>query len=129
MQLHMMKSKIHRARVTEADLEYEGSLTVDSELMEAAKMIPHEMVKVYNVNNGDRFETYVIPGEPGSGTICLNGAAARKGQRDDLLIIVTSCWLDQAQAQKHQPTVVLVGEGNRIKSMPDKDAVHLQAAL
>ncbi len=116
MQRHMMKSKIHRAKVTEADLEYEGSLTVDQELLDAAQMLPYEMVKVFNCNSGDRFETYVIPGPAGSGVICLNGAAARKGQKGDLLIIVTSTWLDQAELAEYRPVVVLVDQNNRIKA-------------
>jgi len=127
MQRHMMKSKIHRATVTEADLEYEGSLTVDQELLDAAQMLPYEMVKVFNCNSGDRFETYVIPGPAGSGVICLNGAAARKGQKGDLLIIVTSTWLDQAELEDYQPVVVLVDEKNRIKARLPESA-PLQAA-
>ncbi len=127
MHRHMMKSKIHRATVTEACLDYEGSLTVDQNLLDAAAMLPYEMVKVYNVNNGERFETYVIPGEAGSGVICLNGAAARKGQKGDLLIIVTSCWLSEAEVAKHQPVVVLVDDKNRVKSLltGSQPALHL----
>ncbi len=115
MHRHMLKSKIHRAKVTEACLEYEGSLTVDPVLLDAAQMIPYEMVKIFNCNNGERFETYVIPGEPHSGVICLNGAAARRGQTGDLLIIVTTCWLEDQEAREHQPVVVLVDEQNHIK--------------
>lgn len=127
MHRHMMKSKIHRATVTEACLDYEGSLTVDQHLLDAAAMVPYEMVKVYNVNNGERFETYVIPGEPGSGVLCLNGAAARKGQRGDLLIIVTSAWLSEQEVAKHHPVVVLVDEKNRVKTLLDEPqaALHL----
>lgn len=116
MHRHMMKSKIHRATVTEACLDYEGSLTVDQDLLNASAMVPYEMVKVYNVNNGERFETYVIPGEPGSGVLCLNGAAARKGQKGDLLIIVTSAWLAEDEVAEHKPVVVLVDENNKVKS-------------
>lgn len=116
MHRHMMKSKIHRATVTEACLDYEGSLTVDQDLLNASAMVPYEMVKVYNVNNGERFETYVIPGEPGSGVLCLNGAAARKGQKGDLLIIVTSAWLGEDEVAEHKPVVVLVDENNKVKS-------------
>ena len=85
----MMKSKIHRATVTQADLHYEGSLTISAELMQAADILPYEMVHVYNVSNGERFETYAIEGEADSGIICLNGAAARKGAPGDLIIITT----------------------------------------
>jgi aspartate 1-decarboxylase len=128
MHRHMMKSKIHRATVTQADLEYEGSLTVDQKLLDAAKMVPYEMVKVFNVNNGERFETYVIPGQPGSGVLCLNGAAARKGQRGDLLIIVTTAWLEEAEARAHQPTVVLVDGDNRIKEVVAQESAGLRVA-
>ncbi len=128
MQRFMMKSKIHRATVTEADLHYEGSLTVDQELLDAAQMVPYEMVKVYNVNSGDRFETYVIPGPAGSGVMCLNGAAARKGQRGDLLIVVTSCVLEEAEVAGHKPVVVLVDEHNRIKKQSDGEKAFLKVA-
>lgn len=127
MHRHMMKSKIHRATVTEACLDYEGSLTVDRNLLDAAVMVPYEMVKVYNVNNGERFETYVIPGEPGSGVLCLNGAAARKGQKGDLLIIVTSAWLSDQEVAEHHPVAVLVDEKNRVKTLlkESQPSLHL----
>ncbi len=128
MQRFMMKSKIHRATITQADLHYEGSLTVDQELLDAAQMIPYEMVKVYNVDNGERFETYVIPGPRHSGVICLNGAAARKGMVGDLLIIVTQCVLDQAEAAKHEPVVVLVDKQNRIKKESNGETAFLKVA-
>lgn len=128
MNRHMMKSKIHRATVTEACLDYEGSLTVDSTLLEAAAMIPYEMVKVYNVNNGERFETYVIPGEPDSGVLCLNGAAARKGHKGDLLIIVTSAWMTEEEVAEHRPVAVLVDEKNKIKSKLTESQACLQLA-
>lgn len=110
----MFKSKIHRATVTEANLQYEGSLTVDCALMEAADMLPYEQVSVLNINNGERFETYLIPGKRGSGTICLNGAAARKGQVGDKIIILTYTVMTEEEAQHHMPTVVLVDEQNTI---------------
>lgn len=128
MQRHLMKSKIHRATVTQADLNYEGSLTVDQELLDAAKMLPYEMVKVYNINTGDRFETYVIPGQAGSGVICLNGAAARKGQKGDLIIVVTSCWLSESELKGFEPVVVLVDEKNHVKSLIKEQAQHLKVA-
>lgn len=115
MQVHMMKSKLHRATVTEACLEYEGSLTVDQDLMDLTGMLPNEMVKVYNLNNGERFGTYLICGKRGSGVICLNGAAARKGQPGDRIIILTSCWLDADQAESFEPKVVVLDEKNRPK--------------
>jgi aspartate 1-decarboxylase len=128
MHRHMMKSKIHRAKVTQADLHYEGSLTVDRNLMDAAQMIPSEMIKVYNVDNGERFETYVIPGPADSGVICLNGAAARKGHVGDLLIIVTSAWMTEQEAASHEPVVVLVDKDNRIKKESNGETAFLKVA-
>jgi aspartate 1-decarboxylase len=115
MLLKVLKSKIQRATVTDADLHYEGSLSVDSLLIEAADMIPHESVHVWNVNNGTRLETYVIPAAAGSGTICLNGAAARMGQPGDLIIIATFAWMEDSAARGHEPRVVLVDARNRIR--------------
>lgn len=113
----LYKSKIHRARVTQAELYYEGSLTVDRELMDTADMLPFEKVQVVNVNNGQRFETYVIEGEPGSGTICLNGAAARLGQVGDEVIIITYGEYADEEARNHVPTTVLVDEQNKVKKI------------
>jgi aspartate 1-decarboxylase len=96
--------------------------------MDAAQMIPYEMIKVYNVDNGERFETYVIPGPAASGVLCLNGAAARKGQKGDLLIVVTSCVLDEAEVAAHKPVVVLVDEHNRIKKQSDGEKAFLKVA-
>ena len=109
----MFKSKIHRATVTGADLDYEGSITIDSELMQLADILPYEKVDIYNITNGERFSTYVIPGEPGSGEICLNGAAARKVQKGDKVIIVTYCELDEEEIKDFSPTIVLVNEENK----------------
>ncbi len=109
----MFKSKIHRATVTGADLNYEGSITIDSELLKLADIYPYEKVDIYNVTNGERFSTYVIPGEPGSGEICLNGAAARKVQKGDVVIIVSYCELTEEEIKEFSPTVVLVDEENR----------------
>lgn len=117
MILTLCKSKIHRARVTEAELYYEGSLTVDTELLTASKILPYEKVQVVNVNNGQRFETYIIPGEAGSGVICLNGPAARLGAVGDEVIIIAYAEFDEAEARSYQPTVVLVDEHNRIKNI------------
>ncbi|MCB2193389.1 MAG: aspartate 1-decarboxylase [Deltaproteobacteria bacterium] len=128
MQRHMFKSKLHRATVTEAELHYEGSLSVDEDLMDAAEMIPNEMIQVYNINNGERFETYIIPGPRGSGVICLNGAAARKGEAGDKVIIVTTCWLDEAELAKHQPLSVLVGEDNKIVKITRQEQHGLRVA-
>ncbi|TCK03910.1 aspartate 1-decarboxylase [Phorcysia thermohydrogeniphila] len=113
MRRFMFKSKIHRATVTGADLHYEGSITIDSELLKLADILPYEKVDIYNITNGERFSTYVIPGEPGSGEICLNGAAARKVQKGDLVIIVSYCELEEEEIEDFQPIVVLVDEKNR----------------
>jgi len=108
----MFKSKIHRAKVTGADLNYEGSITIDSELLKLADIFPYEKVDIYNVTNGERFSTYVIPGQPG-GEICLNGAAARKVQKGDTVIIVSYCELSDDEIKNYSPIVVLVDEENR----------------
>lgn len=114
MQRHLMKSKIHRATITSADLHYEGSLTVDADLLDAADLRTHEEVQVVNVNNGARFSTYVIPGPRGSGVIQLNGAAARLGMAGDLVIVISYGLYDEAEAARHHPTVVFVDEKNRV---------------
>lgn len=113
MQRHLMKSKIHRATITSADLHYEGSLTVDEDLLDAADLHSYEEVQVVNVNNGARFTTYAIPGPRGSGVIQLNGAAARLGMAGDLVIVISYGLFDEAEAARHQPTVVFVDERNR----------------
>ena len=106
MQIEVVKSKIHRVAVTEADLNYIGSITIDEDLMEAANIIENERVYIYNINNGERFETYVIKGERGSGTLCLNGAAARLVQKGDLVIIVSYATMDFEEAKNWKPTVI-----------------------
>ncbi|MBP8644700.1 MAG: aspartate 1-decarboxylase [Syntrophobacteraceae bacterium] len=115
MQRVLLKSKIHRARVTEADLEYEGSLTIDEDLMKAADILEFEQVKVYNINNGARFDTYAISGAPGSGIICLNGAAARMGARGDLIIITTYALFSESEIRGHRPKLLFVDTDNRRK--------------
>lgn len=114
MTREMFKSKIHRATITEADLNYEGSLTVDPDLLEAADMLPYERVYIYNIDNGSRFDTYIIEGEKDSGTIGLNGAAARLGHVGDKVIIVTYAVMNEAEAKNHQPKIILVDENNRV---------------
>lgn len=106
MMIEVLKSKIHRVRVTEANLNYVGSITIDEELLEAANMIEGEKVQILDINNGERFETYIIKGERGSGCICLNGAAARKVAVDDLVIIVSYALLDFEQAKQFEPWVI-----------------------
>jgi aspartate 1-decarboxylase len=110
----MMKSKLHRATVTEANLEYVGSITIDRDLMDAADLLPNEKVQVVDNNNGARLETYVIEGPRGSGVICLNGAAARLVQPGDNVIIISYAELEDAEARAWEPTVVFVDEDNRI---------------
>ena len=113
MQLTLLKGKIHRAVVTQCDLNYEGSISVDSALMERAGILPHEQVDVLNINNGERFTTYAIPAPPGSGIIGVNGAAARLAQKGDLVIIVAYARMEEAQARSFQPRVVIVDAANR----------------
>ena len=110
----MCKSKIHRAVVTEANLYYEGSLTVDSDLLDAADILPYERVQVVNVNNGERFETYAIPGKRRSGIICLNGAAARLGHVKDEIIIITYGTYSPEELKTYKPTVILLDKENKI---------------
>jgi len=117
MMLSMLKCKIHRAVVTEANLNYAGSLTLDPLLMDAAGLLAHEKIQVVNINNGARFETYVIPGNPGTGTVCLNGAAARLGHPGDLVILIAYALMDAAEARTHLPVVVHVDAKNRITSV------------
>ncbi len=119
MQISMLKSKIHRAVVTEAELNYVGSVTIDRDLMEAAGLYEYEHVHIVNVNNGSRMETYVIEGERGSGIICLNGAAARLGQKGDVIIIMSYASLTPDEIQGHHPKVVFVNEQNRIVKKTD----------
>jgi aspartate 1-decarboxylase len=116
----LLKSKIHRARVTEAELHYEGSCSIDEELMRAADLVPHEHVHIWNVTNGNRFETYVIPAPKGSGTIKINGAAAHQAKKDDLIIITSFAHYDAKGAKKHKPKIVFVDERNRIKKIANK---------
>ena len=114
MQIEVLKSKIHRATITQADLNYIGSLTLDEELMEAANLIENEKITVVNVNNGERLETYIIKGKRNSGVVCLNGPAARKGAVGDIIIVISYALLDFEEAKTFQPKVVFPGEGNRI---------------
>ncbi len=110
----MFKSKIHRATVTHADLDYEGSVTIDSSLLDAADIMPHEHVHIWNVTRGTRIETYALKGEAGSGTICINGAAAHQNSPGDLVIISTFASYNEAELKKYNPTVVMVDEHNKI---------------
>lgn len=115
MQRIMLKSKIHRATVTDADLNYEGSITIDEGLMQQADLVPFEKVAIYNVSNGERFSTYAIKGKKGSGVICLNGAAARKVSKGDLVIIASYVMVEDAEAKGWNPKCVHVDAKNRVK--------------
>lgn len=113
MQRILLKSKIHRARVTEANLDYEGSCTIDRDLLQAADILPYEQIKIYNVHNGARFDTYAMAGPTGSGVICLNGAAARMGAKGDLIIITSYANYDDSEVSGHQPKIILVDADNK----------------
>ena len=119
MQISMLKSKIHRAVITQAELDYVGSVTIDEELMEAAGLCEYEHVYIVNVNSGSRIETYVIAGERGSGVICLNGAAARSGQKGDRVIIMAYANMSPEESATHRPRVVFVGDKNEIIKVAD----------
>ena len=111
----LLKSKIHRATVTEANVNYEGSITVDKELMDAADLIPYEQVHIFNVTNGQRFFTYVIVGKPGSGVVCINGAAAHLAREGDTIIIASFASYNENECKRHEPKPVYVNEENKIK--------------
>ena len=113
MQRILLKSKIHRATVTDSNLQYEGSLTIDEDLLRFADILPYEQIKIYNVSNGERFDTYAIGGPAGSGEICLNGAAARKGAKGDLIIIASYAGYDEAELARHEPKIVLLDSNNK----------------
>ena len=114
MMIEVLKSKLHCATVTEANLNYMGSITIDEDLMDAANLIAGEKVQIVNNNNGERFETYIIKGKRGSGCICLNGAAARKVQVGDVVIIIAYALMDFEEAKNYSPIVVFPKEGNRL---------------
>ena len=116
----MLKSKIHRARVTDANIDYEGSISIDTKLMKAANIIPFEQVHVLNINNGARFTTYAIEGGEGTGEICLNGAAARLAVKNDLVIIITYTQVPEEELKNYKPSIVLVDEKNRIATKLDE---------
>lgn len=117
MNRRMMKSKIHRATVTDSNLHYEGSISIDEMLMEMADIIQYEQVDIYNVTSGERFHTYAIKGERNSGIICINGAAAHKAKKDDIIIIVTYADFEKKELASFEPKKVYVDELNRMKSM------------
>jgi len=120
----MMKSKIHRATVTDADLNYVGSITIDQDILNAVDILPNEKVQIVNNNNGARLSTYVIPGEPGSGVICLNGAAARLVQPGDIVIIIAYAMMNEQERRGFQPIIAILDEKNNIKEFIGKEDPH-----
>ena len=113
----MLKSKIHRATVTHNDVDYEGSVTLDCDLLEAADILPFEAVHVWNVTRGTRFETYAMPGAAGSGVVCVNGAAAHLAKPGDLVIVATFTSLDETTARQHRPRIIVLDDSNRIRAV------------
>lgn len=114
MTIEVLKSKIHRVKITQAELHYVGSITIDEDLMETASIIENEKVQIVNINNGERLETYVIKGERGSGQICLNGPAARKAQVGDIIIIISYASMTPEEAREHKPVIIFPNDQNRI---------------
>ncbi|GBE00719.1 MAG TPA: aspartate 1-decarboxylase [Nitrospirae bacterium] len=114
--IKILKSKLHMGRVTEANVDYEGSCTIDEELMELADLVPFELILISNYNNGERFETYVIPGERGSGKICLNGAAAHKGSEGDRVFIFSWRYIPEGESEGYKPKIIMLSEDNRPKN-------------
>jgi len=119
MQRFMLKSKIHRATVTDADLHYEGSISIDEKLLEEANIVPYEKVSIYDIDNGERFTTYAIPGKRNSGVICLNGAAARKVAKGDLIIVASYVLVEDNQIKNWKPKCIFVDSRNKIKNYID----------
>lgn len=120
----MMNAKIHRARVTEANLNYVGSITIDQDILDAVGMVENEKVQIVNNNNGARLETYIIPGKRGSGVICLNGAAARLVQPDDIVIIISYALVPEEKVKDHKPKVAIMDEHNRITQLISSEPAH-----
>jgi aspartate 1-decarboxylase len=121
MYINLLKSKIHRATITEANLDYVGSITIDEDLMDASEIIKNEKVQVADINNGNRFETYVIPGKRGSGMVCLNGATARLVLPGDLIIIMSYALLEKQEAKEFEPKIVFVNKENRVVEIKNEE--------
>ncbi len=119
----MLKGKIHHATVTDANVEYEGSITIDAALMDKAKLVSYEQVHVWSVTSGERLETYAIPGEAGSGQLCMNGAAAHRIKKGEVVIVASFAWLDEKEAEVRSPCLVYVDEQNRIEDVSGKRKV------
>ena len=126
MRRDMLRAKVHRLKVTERDIEYEGSLSLDTELMQAADMLPFERIDVYDVDNGNRFSTYLIEGRPGSGDCCVNGAAARLVDIGDKLIIAAFCSLEESEVRQHRPKLILIGEDNEVTRATETEAAGVK---
>jgi aspartate 1-decarboxylase len=122
----MLRAKVHRITVTERNVEYEGSLTLDASLMQACDMVPFERIDVYDVDNGNRFSTYLIEGEPGSGACCVNGAAARLVEPGDKLIIASYCAVDDSEVRDHRPKIVLVDSRNALTERKDYEGAGVR---
>ncbi|AGT32491.1 aspartate decarboxylase [Geobacillus genomosp. 3] len=120
----LMNAKIHRARVTEANLDYVGSITIDEDILDAVGMVANEKVQVVNNNNGARFETYIIPGERGSGVFCLNGAAARLVQKGDIIIVISYALVPEEKIAAHRPKIAIMDEHNRIAQLIAEEPAH-----
>ncbi|KYD27860.1 aspartate 1-decarboxylase [Geobacillus sp. NFOSA3] len=120
----LMNAKIHRARVTEANLNYVGSITIDADILDAVGMVPNEKVQIVNNNNGARFETYIIPGERGSGVFCLNGAAARLVQKGDIIIVISYAIVPEEKIAQHRPKIAIMDENNRIQQLIVEEPAH-----
>ncbi|MFT5640468.1 MAG: aspartate 1-decarboxylase [Cyclobacteriaceae bacterium] len=116
MLIEVLKSKIHRVKITQAELHYVGSITIDEDLMDAANLVENEKVQIVNINNGERLETYVITGKRGAGEICMNGPAARKVQIGDIIIIISYCLIDISEGKAHQPIVIFPGDNNKLNT-------------
>lgn len=120
----LMNAKIHRARVTEANLNYVGSITIDADILDAVGMVANEKVQIVNNNNGARFETYIIPGERGSGVFCLNGAAARLVQKGDIIIVISYVMIPEEKIAEHRPKIAIMDENNRIQQLIVEEPAH-----
>lgn len=120
----LMNAKIHRARVTEANLNYVGSITIDADILDAVGMVANEKVQVVNNNNGARFETYIIPGDRGSGVFCLNGAAARLVQKGDIIIVISYAIVPEEKIAQHRPKIAIMDENNRIQQLIVEEPAH-----
>ena len=126
MTRQLLRAKVHRIAVTECDVEYEGSLTLDRELMDACGMVPYERIDVYDIDNGNRFSTYLIEGRAGSGDCCVNGAAARLVEKGDRLILAAYCAVNEDEVREHRPKVVVIGDENKIREIKSDEGAGVR---